>query len=339
MKIGGGPKLPAVPATLDDAAKAAQKSVRNLPSVAKTPTPGGSVPVPYPAAGDTFERIDRSRVGNLLQAQAEIRQTEEKIQQERDAAWMSFGTSIVAAATAFGMAGAAAAGAASSAALGAAAASLLATEYVARGAAPGGAGAAAGAVAGAVGDAAGGGASAASGAATAAGADVAAALVAGAAAAAAAGGSAVTGGAAAAAQGALQAITEAAARGGARAVDELGSRSSDLVGRLANEGGSVDPNALVQWVLRESYLQTTEDLRFYAEKVKGFNEQKKAIREHLQELRDSGTGAKGSSSADETRQSQTQEMMRLFQETVNQASAINKKLSETAQAILANVRG
>jgi len=50
------------------------------------------------------------------------------------------------------------------------------------------------------------------------------------------------------------------------------------------EGSTVDPNALVQWVLRESYLQATEDLRYYAEKVKYFNQQKKAIREYLQAL-------------------------------------------------------
>ena len=44
-----------------------------------------------------------------------------------------------------------------------------------------------------------------------------------------------------------------------------------------------DPNALVQHVLRESYLQTTEDLKFYAEKVKYFNEMKKEVRGFLQE--------------------------------------------------------
>jgi hypothetical protein len=47
-----------------------------------------------------------------------------------------------------------------------------------------------------------------------------------------------------------------------------------------------DPNALVQWVLRESYLQTTEDLRYYAEKVKYQNELKKAVRAYLGALRD-----------------------------------------------------
>ena len=47
-----------------------------------------------------------------------------------------------------------------------------------------------------------------------------------------------------------------------------------------------DPNALVQYVLRESYLQTTEDLRYYAEKVKYYNAIKKAVREYLDALRD-----------------------------------------------------
>ena len=50
--------------------------------------------------------------------------------------------------------------------------------------------------------------------------------------------------------------------------------------------GAIDPNALVQQVLRDSYLQTTEDLRYFAEKVKYFNQMKKLIREHLQKLRD-----------------------------------------------------
>ena len=47
-----------------------------------------------------------------------------------------------------------------------------------------------------------------------------------------------------------------------------------------------DINALVQEVLRESYLQLTEDLRRYAEKVKYYNQMKKVIREYLSSLRD-----------------------------------------------------
>ncbi len=65
-----------------------------------------------------------------------------------------------------------------------------------------------------------------------------------------------------------------------------------------NEKGAdpsaTDPNALVQSVLRESYLQTTEDLRFYAEKVRYFNRQKKAIRDYLTALRDIAADVKSS---------------------------------------------
>jgi len=53
----------------------------------------------------------------------------------------------------------------------------------------------------------------------------------------------------------------------------------------ANAGGLIDPNALVQLVLREAYLSTTEDLRFYAEKVRYFNQAQKQIREALADAR------------------------------------------------------
>lgn len=50
-------------------------------------------------------------------------------------------------------------------------------------------------------------------------------------------------------------------------------------------GPPVDPQALIQWVLRESYLDQVEDLAHYADRVRFFNEQKRAIREHLAEAR------------------------------------------------------
>jgi hypothetical protein len=59
---------------------------------------------------------------------------------------------------------------------------------------------------------------------------------------------------------------------------------SALAGQPAS---ALDPNALVQQVLRESYLQTTEDLRFYAEKLEYFDEQKQRVRAYLEELRQS----------------------------------------------------
>lgn len=63
------------------------------------------------------------------------------------------------------------------------------------------------------------------------------------------------------------------------------SRWNSFVQQVARNGGAVDPNALVQAILHESYLQTTEDLRFYAEKVKAFNAAKKPVRDRAQGLR------------------------------------------------------
>lgn len=47
-----------------------------------------------------------------------------------------------------------------------------------------------------------------------------------------------------------------------------------------------DINAIIQLVLRESYLDTTEDLKYYAEKVKYYNSVKKRIRDQANAMRD-----------------------------------------------------
>ena len=52
--------------------------------------------------------------------------------------------------------------------------------------------------------------------------------------------------------------------------EAFGAIASGVIDSL----GAQDVNALVQQVLRDAYLQNTEDLRAYAEKVKHFNEQK-----------------------------------------------------------------
>jgi hypothetical protein len=74
---------------------------------------------------------------------------------------------------------------------------------------------------------------------------------------------------------------------------EIQSRWDTFTSEQATQGGAMDPNALVQEVLHESYVQTTEDLRFYAEKVKYFNETKKEIRDHMSKLRDYESNLKG----------------------------------------------
>jgi hypothetical protein len=47
-----------------------------------------------------------------------------------------------------------------------------------------------------------------------------------------------------------------------------------------------DPLALVQQVLRESYVQTNEDLRYFAEKVRASNDRKRGVRAYLHALRE-----------------------------------------------------
>jgi predicted ribosomally synthesized peptide with nif11-like leader len=72
-------------------------------------------------------------------------------------------------------------------------------------------------------------------------------------------------------------------------VDELAQVLAAEDGELSDQsleqvsGGltPMDPGALVQYALRESYLQNVEDLKYYAEKVKYYNSMKGAIRQSL----------------------------------------------------------
>ena len=50
-------------------------------------------------------------------------------------------------------------------------------------------------------------------------------------------------------------------------------------------GGGTDLMSMVQQVMTLSYRDSTEDLRDYADKVKAFNSQKRAIRDSLKGLR------------------------------------------------------
>jgi hypothetical protein len=86
------------------------------------------------------------------------------------------------------------------------------------------------------------------------------------------------------------AVTNNTGRGSANIdmPDALQSRWADFVTKTTGGSKSLptDVNALVQWVLRESYMETTKDLYFYAEKVKFFNNCKKAIRDEMTRARD-----------------------------------------------------
>jgi len=65
---------------------------------------------------------------------------------------------------------------------------------------------------------------------------------------------------------------------------DLSSRGAGFVSEMAAGGGAVDPNALVQEVLRESYQQTTEDLKAMMQEVEEINEEKAAWRDVQDEV-------------------------------------------------------
>ena len=57
-------------------------------------------------------------------------------------------------------------------------------------------------------------------------------------------------------------------------------------GKKVDMARDVNVEELIQAVMREAYLENTEDLRAYAEKVRYFNKRKKAVREYLAALRE-----------------------------------------------------
>ena len=70
--------------------------------------------------------------------------------------------------------------------------------------------------------------------------------------------------------------------------DENAPLSDDIIApmeRLIQGDYPQDIMAFVQWVLRESYLETTHSLRDFANRVRFFNEQKEAVRNELDRVR------------------------------------------------------
>jgi hypothetical protein len=68
----------------------------------------------------------------------------------------------------------------------------------------------------------------------------------------------------------------------------LSNQWNELTKGIYGQASSVstkDINALIQYVLRQSYLETNKDLQFYADKVRSFNEQKKLLREQIAVIR------------------------------------------------------
>jgi hypothetical protein len=63
-------------------------------------------------------------------------------------------------------------------------------------------------------------------------------------------------------------------------------RWKEFCTKVFTGGGSADINSIVQFVLRQSYVQTNKDLQFHADKVRYFKDVKEAIRDHLNMVRE-----------------------------------------------------
>ncbi len=113
----------------------------------------------------------------------------------------------------------------------------------------------------------------------------------------------------------------------------LESRWGQFVAGLALTGG-VDINALVQQVLRESYMETTKDLYYYAEKVKFYNNLKKEIRAETKAMREIRAG--GAGEPDDGKVPEAPIKPKTFDDTFNpeldkEEAAITKTPEEIAQ--------
>jgi predicted ribosome quality control (RQC) complex YloA/Tae2 family protein len=88
-----------------------------------------------------------------------------------------------------------------------------------------------------------------------------------------------------------------------------------------------DINALIQYVLPHSYLETNKDLQFYASKIKAFNEQKKQLREQIQATREKLTQA-NEANEKEALEEMIEKMEQALQALEDQDRQINFKIQQ-----------
>lgn len=148
----------------------------------------------------------------------------------------------------------------------------------------------------------------------------------------------------------MQQIAQLARRGPS---PSLQRNWEQLLRSLPKETTASDVETLVQWVLRETYRETAEDLRSAAEKVKKTNGTKAAIRSDLEKAR-SRTPASGTADASvkqlEDRLNQVgddaqlanvdlQNALQKAQQTLAMVSEISKLINDTTMAVLRKIGG
>jgi len=92
----------------------------------------------------------------------------------------------------------------------------------------------------------------------------------------------------------------------------LNASAQRTMENLCSDGLPTDPMAFVQFVLRESYLETTNVLMDHANKVRFFNDVKKEIRAKAQQLRDVLSQHAGAGDTDVIGNTQTEDINQSF---------------------------
>ena len=153
---------------------------------------------------------------------------------------------------------------------------------------------------------------------------------------------------------ALKQIASLIARG--RPLGEIQAHWTAFLEGATKGGKAVDPNALIQWVLQESYKQQKEDLKLYADKVKHHNDLKAKLREEIQKGRQAQGGALGSARQEaDARLRQLEDKLNTVgddaqlanidlqnklqqqQQAVQAMSNISKMMHDTAMAIIRKI--
>ena len=107
----------------------------------------------------------------------------------------------------------------------------------------------------------------------------------------------------------------------------------------------LDINALVQYVIRESYMESSDDLSYHANKVKYFNQQKKKIRDQINEIRAemekyiSLMEEQLSTIGDDAQLANIdlQNMLQKQQQTIQMLANVSKTLHDTALAVIRKI--
>ena len=127
-------------------------------------------------------------------------------------------------------------------------------------------------------------------------------------------------------------------------------RWEGLITGLTNGNSQMDVYALVQWVLREYYVETNTDLQLFAAKVRAFNNQKDTIRGFIAENRDNRDEITEQLAAWEDELQQVcddaqlanvdmQNAMQKQQQSLQMMSNISKMLHDTAMAVIGKIGG